>query len=206
MQYLLFSILALVVGPLVLTRLDERPVLSAVLDVFVLVSIVGLVAFQFLAPALQHMHVGILVCLGLGVLVPFLIERLTKVAGVMVSRWGFLVGFTGLAIHAAVDGTALATVADNGDDVAFAWVLVLHRLPVGIAVWWLAKTTFGMTAAIAALSTLIGLTIVGYMFGVEVVHEHGTPDLVGLYQALVAGALVHVAIQPRFNSAPPSTG
>lgn len=196
MNYLLLALAALAVGPILLHRLRKRPALSAALDGFVLVSITGLIFLHFLSPAMEHKELAVIGCLIVGFLIPILLERVNRTAGTNADAWGLLLGFTGLAVHAGLDGAALATAAISGTDTPLALAVVLHRLPVGIAVWWLASRVAGRRAGVGALLALIVATVLGYELGAEVTHLHDTPGLVTLYQALVGGALVHVAVHP----------
>ena len=197
MNYLLLAMLALALGPILLHRFRERPALSEALDGFVLVAITGLIFLHFLSPAMEHKDLAVVACLVVGFLCPVLLERMVRSSHDKVDLWGLFLGLTGLAVHAGLDGAALATLAISDTDAPLAVAVILHRLPVGIAVWWLATRLAGRRAAVSALLALMGATAVGYQFGAEVTHDHDAPGLVNLYQALVGGALVHVAVHPH---------
>lgn len=195
MLYLLTALAALIVGPLTLDRLRQRPALGDGVDGFVLVSITGLVFLHFVPQAIEEKDYGVLVALLAGFLLPLSLERLFGRAQGPVDRLGLLLGFSGLAIHAALDGAALATV-DGRSDAPIALAVVLHRFPAGIAVWWLATTVWGYRSGLIAIAVLMATTVIGFYFGATVTHVHGDASAIQLYQALVGGALVHVAVHP----------
>lgn len=185
-----FAVAALVVGPAVLGPLRRRPRLTALLDGFVVASIPGLIFLHFVPAAVEETHLAVLAALVVGFLLPLVIERLVEAAKDGADRWGLYLGLTGLAIHAGLDGAALATM--TGGDPSLGLAVVLHRLPVGIAVWWLVARTTGARSGVAALGALAVVTVVGFAFGDAVTRVFGGSDLVRLYQATVGGSLVHV--------------
>jgi zinc transporter ZupT len=69
--------------------------------------------------------------------------------------------------------------------------VVLHRLPVGMALWWSVRPNFGTPAAVMTFALLIIATGLSYLFGAPVV-ELATTQSLALFQAFVAGSLVHV--------------
>jgi len=195
MPYLLIAVAALALGPLALDRLRQHPALGDGIDGFVLVSITGLVFLHFVPQALEEGSYGVLAALLVGFLLPLVLERFSRRAEGPVDRLGLLLGFSGLAIHAVLDGAALATV-EGGSDAPLALAVILHRFPAGIAVWWLAATVWGRRSGVAAIVVLMAATVAGFYFGASLLQIHGNADGIQLYQALVGGALMHVAVHP----------
>ncbi|MEL7449938.1 MAG: permease [Pseudomonadota bacterium] len=196
MSYLLIALAALAMGPVILNRLRERPALGDALDGFVVVAITGLIFLHFVPHAVEERNVAVLVCLIFGFLLPIILERLTRDIRGTVDRWGLLLGVSGLAVHAAFDGAALATVDPGGADTPLALAVILHRLPVGVAVWWLTSSVVGNRGGVASLLALMVATAAGFYFGSELAHVHDGASLVEMYQAVVGGALVHVVLHP----------
>ena len=196
MSYLLIALAALALGPVMLNRLLQRQALAAALDGFVVVAITGLVFLHFVPEAVEERDAVLLACLVVGFVLPLLLERILRSAERAVDRWGLLLGITGLAIHAALDGGALATLRPGGVDSPLALALILHRLPMGIAVWWLASTLVNRQTGVVALAVMMMATIVGFYFGSAATHLHDSFGLIELYQALVAGTLVHIVMHP----------
>ena len=194
MSYLLIALAALALGPLVLNGLRDRPGLASALDGFVVVSITGLVFLHFVPQAIEQQNLAVLACLAVGFLAPVVLERLTRNHHDRVDRWGLVLGLTGLGVHAALDGAALGTAEAGGTGAPFVLAIILHRLPVGIGVWWLATTVVGRRGGIVALGSLMTATAIGFFIGSAATELHGAMGPVELYQALVGGALVHVVM------------
>jgi hypothetical protein len=201
MVYLLTALIALAVGPAVLARLERRPALASALDGFVTAAIPGLIFLHFVPAAVEGGDVGILVALGTGLALPGLVERFTRNARARADRWGLLLGITGLAVHATLDGAVLATASGGGADASLALAVILHRLPVGTAVWWLVTRAEGPRAGLAALGSLLAATVLGYLFGGAALAALSGSALPELYQAAVGGSLVHVVGHRAHGSA-----
>ena len=77
------------------------------------------------------------------------------------------------------------------------WAVVLHRLPVGLMVWFLIRPVYGLRLALATL-LLIGVATVSGFFMGEFAVGSLTNDSRGLFQALVAGTLLHVVVHRSY--------
>ena len=78
MELLIGSALALLFGPVLLTVIGPRARLIAGLDGFVLVTVLGLVFFNIIPPAIQAGGTPALVATLLGLAFPILVERLAS--------------------------------------------------------------------------------------------------------------------------------
>jgi uncharacterized membrane protein YraQ (UPF0718 family) len=194
MAYLLIALGALAIGPVLLVRLRRWPAVATGLDGFVAAAITGLIFLQFVPGAVERREFWVLAALVVGFLLPIFVERTTRDIRGRADRWGLLFGLTGLALHAALDGAALATVDHSGSGTSLAFAVILHRLPVGIAVWWLTSRAVGRSGGIAALLALMAATAVGFYFGSAATRLLGGHGIVELYQAIVGGSLVHVVL------------
>ncbi len=118
-----------------------------------------------------------------------------------------VLALTGLALHAALDGAALLAHdlhagAPTGVHAAheespiptLALGVILHRLPLGLAVWWAAGQGPHRRRAVGLLALLGAATIAGFFIGQEGLAHLPLRGL-AVFQALVAGALVHVVFQ-----------
>ena len=72
-----------------------------------------------------------------------------------------------------------------------ALAVILHRLPMGIAVWWLAVPIFGRRAAIFLLGILAGATVLGFSIAGRVLVDFSMPGI-AIFEATIAGMLLHV--------------
>jgi len=108
MELLALSILALVVGPLLVHFLGRRPGVSIGLDAFVLVIIAGLVFLHILPEGLQTGGWPALVATALGLMIPTLGERILKMDLGKTHRAVLVLGLVALGTHAFLDGMVLA--------------------------------------------------------------------------------------------------
>ena len=94
-----------------------------------------------------------------------------------------------LVLHAIIDGIALLPA--SGDGLAIA--VILHRIPVGMAIWWTFRPGIGDVAAIVAFLLIIAATAATYFLGAAVI-ELAESRLLALFQAFVAGSLVNLIV------------
>ncbi len=183
MLLLLASLIALGSAPWVDRSLVGRPRASAMLDAAATVLVGGLVLLQILPEALSHGGGMVLAAVAIGALVPAGCGRLPN------GELGVVVLATvALALHGLVDGAILAT-SQEPHSQALAEAVVLHSLPVGLAVWratashhghWVA----GVVLGVAVLSEALGFA------AAELIPVGGSALAVA--QAFVAGSLLHL--------------
>jgi hypothetical protein len=188
--FLAGTLLALALGPVLYLGARARPRLFRGLDVFVMISVSALVAFEVVPGTYVDGGALSIVCLLAGALGPTLLERL----GGTVEREAHLaalwLALVGLVLHAFADGAGLApTGTDAGTALGLA--VVLHSVPVGLAVWWLVAPALGVGPAIGVIVAMCAATVAGYALAT------GLGDLLGAQalaciQALVAGFILHV--------------
>ncbi len=169
-------------------------------DGFVLVLVCGLVTLHVLPESVAHAGPMVLIPALVGLIVPGMAER-TLFAGsshARVHRWIISAGLFALALHAMLDGVALEAGShghghDHGAPAGsemLALGVVMHRLPLGIAVWWSVRPRWGEARAWALLAIVIAATLVGYFAG----HDALPMDALAHVQAFVAGSLLHVMV------------
>ena len=191
MPYLIAALAALAAGPLLETGAGHRRGLVPVLDGVVMVAIPGLIFLEFVPSAIGAGDWWMLLALLLGLALPVAAEKIVRRA--RAHLWALLAGLSGFALHAALEGAALATLPP-GAPASLPLAAVLHRLPVGVAVWWLVAKEIDRRAGIAALAGLMLATVGGYAFGAVAGRVVPSSELLSLYQAVVGGSLVHVAV------------
>ena len=69
--------------------------------------------------------------------------------------------------------------------------VVLHRLPIGMAIWWSLRPQFGMATAVAVFLLIIAGSAASYVFAAPIVEMAETRS-VAYFQSFVAGSLVHI--------------
>lgn len=173
------------------------------LDGLVMVAIPGLIFLEFVPSAIGEGDWSVLLALAAGFALPIAVERTTRCAGGMAHRWALLGGLAGIALHAALDGAVLATLSPDAP-ISLPLAAILHRLPVGLALWWLVTKEENRRAAIGALVLLMGATVVGYALAGAGALSMADSAGVRLFQAAVGGSLVHVVMHQReVASGPP---
>ncbi|WKE65585.1 permease [Gallaecimonas kandeliae] len=194
---LVLSLLALLAGPLLYRQLSRQPHWLVLLDNFIFVVIGGLLLFHVMPEALHEGGWPVLLLLLAGAVGPGQVEHLFRGAAKATHNLTLLVGIGGLALHAITDGTAL--VGGQGQSGALlALGVVLHRLPVGLTLWWLLRPQFGRLAASLALGLVVAGTLIGYFLGYRWLPQLGAEQL-GWLQGLVAGTLLHVVLHRPFS-------
>ena len=195
MELFVASIGALLVGPLAARMLRARRGALVCLDGFVLVGLLVLLGFEVLPEALAEAGGYAAVAVAAGFVLPALAERrLTrfKLSPMLV------LALAGLAVHGLLDGAALEA-ADHHhhghghNEVMLAFAVVLHRLPMGLFVWW-TVAPYSRRGAWLVLGIEAGATAVGFIGAgplLEVLPQTG----LAVFQALVAGSLVHVIVE-----------
>lgn len=195
---LLLSLLALFAGPLLYRYLARQQDWLVLLDNFIFVVIGGLLLFHVMPEALRAGGWPVLILLLAGAVGPGKLEHLFSGAAKATHNLTLLVGVAGLCLHAITDGAALVDASHTQAGALLALGVVLHRLPVGLTLWWLLRPQFGTFSAVLALALVVIGTLVGYFVGF-----HWLPDVsprqLGWLQGLVAGTLLHVVLHRPFS-------
>jgi hypothetical protein len=194
MTYLL-STLALLCAPVIYATLDRFQGSRDVLEGFVLITITGIVCLHIVPEAWRLGGTPSLFFLVLGLAFPLLLERVYRRALARAHLLVLVLAAASLVVHATLDGIALLpavageSVLDNG----LALGVILHRLPVGVAVWWVLRPRFGVAVAVAVLLAIVLATGISYFFfGAGLLS--GDLTSLAFFQSFVAGSLVHVAL------------
>ena len=175
--------------------------MSAALDGFVFVAIIGLVLIYILPDSVALGGWWALGAALIGLLAPSVMEhRLRSLAG-KVHTLALVLGLVAIALHAFTDGLALTTAASaehGGSGHMLPMAIVVHRLPIGLTVWFLLRPLYGLRAALATLLLIAVATTTGFVSGgtFAAVLESGAGF--GVFQAFVAGSLLHVVLHRSY--------
>ncbi len=200
---LLYSIVALLAGPFIYMWGRRKPVIRQMLDGFVLITVAGIVCVHIIPDSIESGGLIALVFLTVGLLFPLAIEKTFHHSVHRAHVFIVLLAAAGLVIHAIIDGIALlpgnSAITDRtnsgligsmfGNELALG--VILHRLPVGMAIWWSVRPSFGTPAAVGTMLVIVVATTLAYVLGGAVVNWAATREL-AWFQAFVAGSLVHV--------------
>lgn len=190
MIWVVAAILAPALGPILYRQLHPRPTAVRFVDGFVYLAVPALVAWQVLPHAWAQGRPALLLALAAGFLLPAAVERASVGLAERTDDLALVVGLSGIALHAGLEGTALVP-GDAGVELPFVLAVLLHRIPVGLVIWWLIRPRFGIPAAAAAVGSVMIATAVGFLIGTELLGDTHYPGF-ELYQAIVSGSLVHV--------------
>ena len=209
---LALSLVALALGPLLYGACQKLDVMHSALDGLLFVTIAGIVVVHIVPDVFGVAGFTALAFLAAGVAVAFFVERWPAFGDGDRYSWIILLGAVGLAIHSAMDGIALlpdghlhgAEVESHDDHVHesglasllgnhLALGVILHRIPVGMAIWWTVRPRFGKTIAIGALAIIAIATSAAYILGEPVIALMEATG-VACFQAFVAGTLLHVIV------------
>lgn len=215
MSLLVLSIVALALGPGIVALAGARSWVLALVDGFVIVTIGGIALIHILPHALLSCGAWAFVGAAAGLLGPMLLERKGHahhddvIGGDAAGhRPALALALLGIAMHAFLDGSAFAEHGDghghtheaHASTELLGLAVVLHRIPEGLAIWWLVRPRAGgAKTALFALGMVAAATVLGSRFGDELAHGTGAA-LFSFVQAVVAGSLLHVVI----HHAPPS--
>jgi len=188
-MYLFSAILILLAGPFLYWLMATRKRLLIVLDGFIFVVIGWLVLFEVLPDAMHQGGAWVLLFAALGLLGPSLIERGFHRVARQMHIATLVLAFVGLLLHTLADGVAL--LPSESSNASLPLAVILHRVPVAIAVWWLLRPAFGSAAAMAGLLLMALGTSAGWWLGQ---HSLALESATGWawFQGLVAGSVLHV--------------
>ncbi|GGB73125.1 metal transporter [Shewanella inventionis] len=133
----------------------------------------------------------------LGVWGPTASEKLFHRYSTVTHNITLSLGIGGLLLHTITDGGAMVLAQQEGNSTLLALGVIMHRLPVGVAIWWLLKPQVGTRWASAVLAAMMILTSVGYFAGEQLLTQLSLENTVYL-QAFVTGSILHVVLhQPH---------
>lgn len=227
MLLLAAAVAALFAGPLVMSLGLAGQRARAFVDGFVFVTVAGLFLLGVIPESRAQVGPLALVLAAAGFLLPALLEHGFVRAVRRAHGAILLLGVLGLLVHQLLDGVALLGDAlgdpgplaapdahvhdhDHGHDEApadgLALAVVLHNLPVGIAVWFLLLPVFGWRVALGVFALLAGGTVAGYFAGPALLGLLAAPAVAAV-QAFLAGSILHVVLHgvamPYGLAAPP---
>ena len=184
---LALSILALLLGPVIYGLSQRNRVARQVLDGFIFITIAGIICVNIIPEALAVGGTLAVIFLVVGIAFPVIMEHGFRGALHEAHVVVLILAALGLIIHATIDGIALLPA--QGSDLAHA--VILHRLPVGMAIWWSLRPSLGTPVAVAAIVTISIATALSYLLGAPMV-ELAEAKSLALIQAFVSGSLIHI--------------
>lgn len=190
----LLSTLVLVTAPLLYGVLDRHRRTRDALEGFVLVVIAGIVSLHIVPGSWQLAGWWSLLALAVGGAFPLLLERVYRRVLERAHLFVLILAAVGIVVHAVLDGIALLPAEGSSGvlDNELALGVILHRLPVGVAVWWVLRPQFGRIPAMCVIGLIVVATGTSYFFGAGLLDADLTS--LALFQSFVAGSLLHIAL------------
>ncbi len=200
MELLAYALAAPVIGVILYPVLHDNPRLTKIFDRCMYVMVPFLVLTQVLEHQIEHhgwAPAGIFILLGvmvLGLLIPIGIEYLSHSIAPKTEALSVIAGFLGLGLHVLLEGSSL-----NTDSSTIIIPLTVHRLAVGLMIWWILYPRYGLPIAIFGIAGLLSTTLTGFFLANILPHGFAGSDL---FQAFVAGSLLHVIFHEHYHGNP----
>ncbi len=214
------SILALGLGPGLVALGRRVPAMLSAIEVGVPLVLLLFVSVDLLPHALEDAGAWALLALALGVVVPSLLERLVGDHGPgapghdhhahagshshtppgntpghsgRAGRLAVFVALAGLALHALLDGVAIAADVASEAVSTLGLGVVLHRVSDGASVVWLGQGRLSRAETLGMLAVIALATVLGYftaLYALPVLSE----ALMAWLLAFLSGVLLHVTV------------
>ncbi len=192
MVALIASFFSLCVGPLVYQTFGPLRRTDKIVNGIVLVVVGGTILFETVPETYHNIGFTALLLALIGFVGPTLIERSFQKAADTTHKVTILLGICGLLLHAMIDGMAIQSV-ENKQANGLALAIIIHRLPVGLTIWWLLKPLLGEKYALITLLFMGLFTFAGYAVNSNVANLEASYFVPAL-QAFIGGSLLHVVI------------
>lgn len=186
---LVAALLAPLAGAVIYVTMHHRARTVRLLDTAVIVALPLLVAVQVVPHAWAERSLVPVAVVALGAGLLAVVERLSHTLARYTDDVTILFAVLGLSVHALLEGSALTA----GASPAFVLAVVVHRVGLGLLIWWLVVPRHGAWAAAAGVAAIVAATLAGYVVGAGVLANVALVDR-GLLEAFVAGTLLHVVL------------
>ena len=190
---LIASIFALGIGPLIYQTFGPMRRTDRIVSGFILVVITTTLIFEVLPETFEVIGYFAIALAFVGFAGPTIIEKLFAKSATQTHLLTIVLGILGLVLHASIDGAALynTETTDHYENLSLA--IILHRLPIGLTIWWLLKPLIGERFALVTIVTMAIATAGGYALSMQLIAYHQHAVFVAL-QAFISGSLLHVIL------------
>lgn len=184
---LFLSIAFLFIAPLLNIISSKKDFFYFSLNGFAFVVIAALVGLEIIPELIEIGGLWVFLIMAFGFSLPAITEKIIHNSQ-LVHKIAICIAVFALAIHTLSDGMTLA-MEQNGHHLALS--VALHRIPIGLIVWWFIKPDFGKVIAYGMLAIIALGTLLGFYYSDLLVEPTQTIE-VAYFQAFVVGTLVHV--------------
>lgn len=206
MTLLVLAIGSLLLGPFLAKLFEQQPGINRFLDGFILVSIGGIAVIHLLPEAVVEIGGMALLMVVLGALLPYFAERAFHNYERATHSGVLVLAFSGILVHTLLDGVAVSQASlEHGSGQVLAYAVILHRLPVGLLIWWALKPLSNMKFIVSILVFMSLATAAGFSLGgADLSGTHST--YITYFQALVTGSLLHVLFHRHIHGVASDAG
>lgn len=190
---LIASVFALGVGPLIYQTFGPMRRTDRIVSGFILIVITATLFIEVLPLTFNIIGYLAIALALLGFIGPTLIEKLFSKSANKTHLLTILLGISGLVLHASIDGAALQGANSNDHHENLSIAIILHRLPVGLTIWWLLKPLIGERYALLTLVAMAAATSGGFVLSMQL-NEYHTSSAFAALQAFISGSLMHVIL------------
>jgi len=188
---LIASIFALGIGPLIYQTFGPLRRTDRIVSGFILIVIAVTLFIEVLPETFAVIGYLAIVLALLGFIGPTLIEKSFTKSANKTHMATILLGILGLVVHASIDGAALYNGNTANQHENLSLVIILHRLPVGLTIWWLLKPLIGERYALLTLLAMAVATSGGFALSMQLNDYQISSGFIAL-QAFISGSLLHI--------------
>lgn len=190
---LFFSLVAISLGPTLYQLYTFNRKAIDFVDRVVFLVVGALVVFHLVPHSLEKIGWLSFPLLFLGASIPAIIEKGRDSLHERAHKTTIVIICVGMLMHALLDGMALMMPHDHQHDADFGLPLaiILHRLPVGLTIWMLARPLYGFYKTVSIIAIMCIMTILGFFLNslISGLVDH---SIAGAIQSIVSGSLLHI--------------
>ncbi|MBV1909273.1 MAG: hypothetical protein KUG78_08115 [Kangiellaceae bacterium] len=191
---LIASLFALGIGPLIYQTFGPMRRTDKIASGFILIVITATLVLEVLPETYRSIGFFAIMLALIGFAGPTIIEKLFAKSATKTHLLTIVLGIFGLVVHASIDGAALFNPeSSHHHNEQLSLAIILHRLPVGLTIWWLLKPLIGERYALLTLVAMAVATASGYGLSMHLTEYHESNAFAAL-QAFISGSLLHVIL------------
>jgi hypothetical protein len=191
---MVFSIVVLWLAPVFYHLANRYAHIHKMIERILLIALTAVVVLSILPDSYRVTGWWSIAFAAFGMLVPSLVERAWHGFADTVHWVPLALGTVGLALHASLDGAAFVSPDHFHQHHHFLpMAVVVHRFFEGMFIWWMLRPRVGVLWTSSVLLFITVFTFIGYFAGDVYFHNLEEDVAYGVFQAIVAGSLLHLA-------------
>ncbi len=191
----IISTIILYIAPIFGKQLQGKLDWRQAMDGFVVVAVLGIIAFNIMPAVLESKIYYIPLVFLAGLALPTVAEGLLKGREIGTHRLALYIPALAMILHAFGDGSILRLIDGEAEAQAIALSMILHRLGLGAAIWWMMINAEGRRSGLVFVTLMAAATLMGYGLTSSLLTLVSAPEI-ELVQAFAAGSLLHILLHP----------